>query len=342
MKQIVESMHRLCQAGQDFALATVIDRSGSVPRSVGAKMLVAGDGSSVGTVGGGIIEARVKTRALQVIKERNAAVETYQFSGVEAAEMEAICGGELKILVEWVGASSAHTAQLTAALRAVLQLHQRAWWVTVVPGPSAQTRHALVQPDGTVTGSLPADLPIERIIGAHSALMMDLPAHQVLVEPLNHTGTVFIFGAGHVSQSLAVFTHAVGFWTVVLDDRREYANRARFPDADEIIVLDSSDQALTNLLVNGESFIVIVTRGHLDDLTVLAQALRTPAGYIGMIGSKRKCALIFDALSNMGFNEEHIQRVHAPIGLAIGAQTPAEIGISITAQLIQERARLIK
>jgi xanthine dehydrogenase accessory factor len=131
----------------------------------------------------------------------------------------------------------------------------------------------------------------------------------------------------------------VGFRTVVLDDREEFADRGRFPWVDEIHVLESFERAMDGLVINDESYLVLVTRGHAHDRTVLAQALRTTAGYIGMIGSRRKREAIYAALLEAGFTPRDLERVHCPIGLDIGAETPEEIAVSILAELIQMRAR---
>ncbi len=130
----------------------------------------------------------------------------------------------------------------------------------------------------------------------------------------------------------------VDFFTVVVDDRADFANRERFPSADRIVVPDSFAGAFGDLSVDEDSYIVIMTRGHLHDRTVLEQALRTRAGYVGMIGSKKKVAETFRALQEEGFSPDDLARVHAPIGLSIGAETPEEIAMSIAAQLIQVRA----
>ena len=162
-----------------------------------------------------------------------------------------------------------------------------------------------------------------------------------LLEPVQYPGTVYIFGAGHVSQKLASLTALVGFQTVVLDDRRDYANDQRFPQADDIIVTEDMETCMKDITISGNSYLVIVTRGHAYDMAVLKQALRTDAGYIGMIASKRKRDLIYQYLRQSGIQEDELARVHSPIGIDIEAETPEEIAVSIVAELIQERARLV-
>lgn len=342
MKQIIAEMLKLLAGAEPFALATVVTRDGSAPRSTGAKMLVRQDGGIVGTVGGGILEAQVMRLAAQMIRERAATVQGYQFTGKDAADMNAICGGQVEVLVEAVDPADPQTAQVIRGLADTSVHCRKSWWVTVFDAEAAETSHTLVQPDGTAIGELPAGLSIQQVMDTQQARWLELPSQKVFIEPNRLAGTAFIFGAGHVSRSLAGFTSEVGFRTVVLDDRAEFANRERFPSADELIVVDSFEDVMRKVPIERDSFIVIVTRGHQNDLTVVVQALKTDAGYIGMIGSRRKCALTFEELRRQGFSEDDIQRIHAPIGIPIDSETPEEIGVSIVAQLIQERARMMK
>ncbi len=339
MKPIIDTMQAQLKHNQPFALATVITRNGSAPRSAGAKMLVTAKGASVGTVGGGALEANVQGLALQVIegKKPRAVIEKFEFSGREAASMDAICGGQVEVLVERVDPADPHTRAVIEGLGAAAAAHRKAWLVTSLP----DARQALVGQEGLLAGELPAGLELEQVreISLPEALRLEGARMGAMVEPVNIAGTAYIFGAGHVSRSLAGFTKAVGFWTVVLDDRAEYANAERFPTADRLVVLNSFENILAQAPLDQDSFAVIVTRGHLNDLEVLAQVLRSEAGYIGMIGSRRKVALIFEELRRRGYSEEDIRRVHAPIGLPISAETPEEIGISIVAEMIQERNR---
>ena len=169
-------------------------------------------------------------------------------------------------------------------------------------------------------------------------MVLEIAGRRILADPVSAAGTVYIFGAGHVSLALARLTTMVDFRTVVLDDRRQFASKERFPKADDVHVLENFKAALEGLFIDPNSYMVIVTRGHSHDKTVLAQALRSTAGYIGMIGSRRKRAAIYDALLAEGFTQADLDRVHSPIGLAIGAETPEEIAVSIIGELIAKRA----
>jgi xanthine dehydrogenase accessory factor len=275
-----------------------------------------------------------------VLRDHRAVVQGFKFSGKDATTMDAICGGQVDVLVEWMDGTDPGLVDLFHSLNAALDAHHKTWLISALPVPGAAPAHTLVHADGALVGVLPAGLMTEKVIETRQPIRVTLEQRDYFIEPLDLAGTAFIFGAGHVSRSLAEFTKAVGFWTVVLDDRDDYACSPRFPTADQIIVLENFTDAFQRVAVDRDSFVVIVTRGHLHDRTVLAQALRTSAGYIGMIGSRHKNGLVFDELRRQGFSDADLKRVSAPIGLAIGAETPEEIGVSIVAEMIQVRAKM--
>jgi xanthine dehydrogenase accessory factor len=159
---------------------------------------------------------------------------------------------------------------------------------------------------------------------------------EVFIEPILVAPALFIFGAGHIGQPLAKMARLAGFKIIVVDDRAEFATPDRFPGATSLVVVDFT-HAFEQLDVNENSFIVIITHGHLGDETVLAGALKTPAKYIGMIGSRSKNAVVFAHLRAQGYTQADLDRAHAPIGLPIHAQTPEEIAVSILAEVIQAR-----
>jgi xanthine dehydrogenase accessory factor len=149
--------------------------------------------------------------------------------------------------------------------------------------------------------------------------------------------TVIIFGGGHVAKAIAPITHYLGFETIILDDRPEFASRERFPDAEKIVVLKDYQDAFSSVTTDENTYMIIVTRGHTADYDVLKQALTKPHGYLGMIGSKSKVLGIYQKLLSDGFSQEELDRVYSPIGLPIFAETPEEISISIAAELIKVR-----
>jgi xanthine dehydrogenase accessory factor len=340
---IFPSIADLLARGEDLVLATIVSRSGSAPRAVGSRMVVRPDGASVGTIGGGLLEARVQELAQKVFSHGQAVLKKYSLTTQDAGQMGMVCGGVVQILVQFLDTAQPGNLELYREIAAVLEARKQARLVTAlpskleVPEPISQS---LIKDEGAIIGDL-SPAAIQTFTAQGNASQPEMISHQgklYLVESLGHEGTVYIFGAGHVSQQLAPLAKGVGFRTVVLDDRREFANRLRFPDADELIVLDSWQRALDGLEINQDSYLVLVTRGHTHDQTVLGQALATAAGYIGMIGSRRKRDAIYAALGQEGFSRQDLDRVFSPIGIAIRAETPEELAVSIVAELIQTRA----
>jgi xanthine dehydrogenase accessory factor len=161
----------------------------------------------------------------------------------------------------------------------------------------------------------------------------------IIVDRIRKMKTMYCFGAGHVAVPTAHLAALVGFRVIVLDDRQDYSNPERFPEAAKTIVVSDFDKAMDGLEIDEDSFIIIVTRGHQYDRVVLEQALKTRAGYIGMISSRRKRETIYTALMESGVKKERLEFVHSPIGLEIGGETPEEIAVSIVAELVQVRSR---
>jgi xanthine dehydrogenase accessory factor len=170
-------------------------------------------------------------------------------------------------------------------------------------------------------------------------IIEDIGDRKFFLNPWSIPETVYICGAGHVAQETAELAVKSGFRTIVLDDRDKYANRDRFPTADDVVVLDSFDDCFRKLAVTEDSYVIIATRGHRYEKTLVKQALRTRAGYIGLIGSVRKRDALFAELSGEGFSIDDLLRLYCPTGVSIQAETPVEIAVSIVAQLVLLRAR---
>lgn len=328
MKALIRSLCELLDGGETFVLATVVESSGSTPRSSGAKMAVRGNGAILGTVGGGLVEAQA-CRDARTLLDNGEADGTARLAFVDmtqelAANSDMICGGGLTVLLELVepgGPCAVALGKLDGLLRRGVR--------SALNTRFEATGEALRAVNHVITtGPLEHDVPV---------FTRDEEGMR-LVEPMIPPAPLYIFGAGHVSRFTARVAAMIGFRTVVLDDRAEYANRERFPEADEVVVLDDFADCCAGLHIDADSFIVIVTRGHLHDRNVLAEALRTEAGYIGMIGSKGKRDKVYASLLADGFAQADIDRCHSPIGLAIGAQTPEEIAVSIAAELIRVRS----
>ena len=251
---LFDEIQHLRQAGRKAALATIVQIRGSVPSFQTAKMLVRDDGSTLGSIGGGCVEAEVWAAAQDVLREEKSRIMTFDLTEDSMAESGLICGGKLEIFVE----------------------------------------------------------------------------------PILPTPKMIVFGAGHIATQVSKIATIAGFKTTIVDNRPVYANRERFPEA-EAIYSDSFESAFEALAPNENTYVVIVTRGHQEDESVLRWAVRTNARYIGMIGSKRKVRTIFQTLEKEGVTRDKLEAVCAPVGLDIGAVLPEEIAVAIVAEAIHCR-----
>ena len=250
---LFEEIVKMRRAGQRGALATIVHTNGSIPSYESSRMLVREDGSLVGTIGGGCVEAEVWAAAKEVMHNEAPRKMVFNLNNEASYDNGLICGGTVEIFVE-----------------------------------------------------------------------------PILPQPI-----LYLFGGGHVSMAVAKAASAAGFAVGVVDDREAFANPQRFPAAQEVFT--SYDDAFEKIHPNASTYLVIVTRGHKEDMRVLAWAARTDARYVGMIGSKRKVLSVYKALEQEGYKPEEFERIYAPMGLEIGALSPEEIAISIVAELIAVR-----
>ncbi|MBI2907803.1 MAG: XdhC family protein [Chloroflexi bacterium] len=341
MKEVYQEMQRLLRSGKRFATATVIATRGSTPRNVGAKMLIVGDGSFAGTVGGGCGEAEVWQEAMDALKDGKPRLVTIDLTN-DYEEEGMICGGIMDVFID-PGPKGVTEAFLEAVAR-----NEGVALATLVKGPEGEPSviqvgaKMVVLEDGTFRGHL-YDEALDRAIVQESlsALKAErcctvkaLEDIEVFIEVVERRPVLLIVGAGHVAQPVSQIGKLLGFNVVILDDRADYANVERFPEADRIIVAGFVD-TLRSFPIDDKTYIIIITRGHRYDDACLREAVRSPAQYVGMIGSRRKVKLIFDHLRQLGILETALERVHAPIGLSIGAETPEEIAVSVMAEIVQ-------
>jgi xanthine dehydrogenase accessory factor len=296
-------------------------------------MLVLADGNIVGSVGGGALEGACQAKAGELMQGSSFFAELdFTLNATDAAEQGMACGGSVSVLLHRV------EPQILALLHKMQGEYlrgKRPMLLTLLPQGDEPPR-LMVLGSGE-NGDVPAQLRAEILRKNRRVPFLTLyQGREVFVEPLMHPGVVHLAGAGHVALATAKIAAFVGFEVVVMDDRQEFANSDRYPEAREVRALDSFAACLNDL--GPDDYVIIVTRGHFHDREVLAQALRTTAGYIGMIGSRRKRAAVYESLRTEGFTDADLARVHCPIGLAIGADTPEEIGLSIVAELVQVRA----
>ncbi|MBP2663304.1 MAG: putative xanthine and dehydrogenase maturation factor, XdhC/CoxF family [Firmicutes bacterium] len=343
MKKVYKKLVQLLSAGENVVLATIFHSAGSAPRSAGAKMIICADGSIIGTVGGGRVEAETIELAKKVQTKRQSVIQPFDLTGSDAAGLGMICGGTGEILLDYLDAANDDNRLIYEAILTTMDKAQKAWLMTEVTAQTVagQTRQqCLVKKDGTIIGNFQGEPAfLEKMSSGPAKISIHADAHEdrsFIVEPIRTTGVVYLFGAGHVSQQIAKLTDMVGFITVVIDDRPAFANRERFPQSEVMVV--EHFECMPELAIDQDSYLVIVTRGHLHDQTVLEQALQTNAGYIGMIGSKKKRDNLFKSLQEKGVSSANLQRVYSPIGIDIYAETPEEIAVSIAAELIKARA----
>lgn len=334
MHQLLELLNQRLDAGESVASATIATHEGSTPRSAVSKMLRFRDGNMAGTVGGGLVEARVLEASGEVLRNGAATLLSFDLTSELAAGADMICGGRLRVFVERVEPAD---VALFRDLAALLARGSRCLLLT----DRANGTRNLLAPDQVLGADLHPEIEREaRKLGAEiqAPVFLEQDGDRWFLEPRGPAEPLGILGAGHVSRHTAQVAALAGFCVSVLDDRPEFASRERFPEAQDVGVLADFETCLEGRDLGPEASVVIVTRGHLHDKTALAQALRTRAGYIGMIGSRRKRQAIYERLLAEGFTQADLERVHCPIGLDIGAETPEEIAVSIVAELIQARA----
>jgi len=342
----INAIHPILERGEELVLATVISKSGSAPCLAGSKMIVMKDGTSLGTIGGGVLEAEGQKRAADVFQSGLSQILTFDLSGRDAASMSMICGGQVEVFLELITADPANRV-VFKALHAALHSGEKCFTISdlgTAHGEIGSICRCLVHQGNSFIGTFHHPESWLASLGEHAhrsiyPVVTTMENRRFLVERCYTPSTVFIFGAGHVSQQLALLTGNVSFHTVVLDDREEFANQKRFPSADQVLVLDSFTNCFNGLDMGADSYVVIVTRGHTHDKTVLEQALATDAGYIGMLGSRKKIVDIRKDLLADGFSEEQVNRIHCPIGDKIDAESTAEIAVSIVAELIKKKEK---
>lgn len=341
MISIYESMNKLVDRKESFVLATILEKSGSAPREEGAKMIIRKDFSIIGTIGGGLIEALTIKLSAAIFKSEEFKIESFNLSNEGAASLGMVCGGDVKILLEFVDCSD---KEMTDIYKKMIELNNsNSDFILITKISKDNRKTGLDKWICTETGFYGEEN--ERILFVSRKIREDfkktimeniaVEGESYLIEPFLKYEKVYIIGAGHVAQKIVDLTKMLSFNTIVLDDREEFANRKRFETADEVKAIPSFDNLLNYIKVDNRSYVIIVTRGHAYDKEVLAQVLKTDAKYIGMIGSKNKRNFIYNSLLNEGFTRKDLERVYSPIGIPIYADTPEEIAVSIVAELIK-------
>ncbi|GHU86952.1 hypothetical protein FACS189476_01410 [Spirochaetia bacterium] len=352
MKDMLTAMKKALLEKEALALAVITASSGSTPRGVGAKMLIASSGRIWGTIGGALPEHLAIEEGKKLIAEKKSAVRDYILHPNEAADIGAKCGGELSVFLKYIDPNDSKILSFVDSGLACIDAGESSWLIMeigdggalgiagkdeIIAWAGKAIDESITVDTGTDAGSYPADFKI---------LLEKIPAVTLregrtwFTEPLLRSGLVYVFGGGHVAQETVALLAHLGFRCVVFDDREEFTRREIFPAAEKIITGDFNSIA-ADISITGDDYIIVVTRGHAFDFQAEAFALGTRACYIGVIGSRTKLKFVSEKLEGLGFTQDEIkaERVHAPIGIDIESDTPAEIAVSIAAELILIRAK---
>ena len=329
MKDLFEAIIEKIKESKPCVLVSIIHHHGSSPRGTGSQMLVDEDGLVVGTIGGGRAEYEaIKLAQTQIVETTPYFIKRFILKKNDIEDLGMVCGGDIEVLFHLINPKNHLQTELFSQLFETIGSSQNSWLVYEVKN------NQLVEILYT------SEEPIKRIDSQH----MKPAAHywkenqtQYVSLPVNQKGKVYIFGGGHVSQALAPILIGLDFQVVIYEDREEFLTSTLFPNPINRI-FGSFDAISENIMITEEDYAVVMTRGHQADFSLECQLIETPADYLGVIGSKHKVALHKKQLRELGYSESTISRFHMPIGLAIQAETPAEIAISIAAQLIESRA----
>jgi xanthine dehydrogenase accessory factor len=333
IKELFTTILEKTSGGEPTVLATIVAEVGSSPRSAGAHMLVDKNGRVCGTIGGGTVEYKSIEYARKLLEQQQSRRKTYRLHRNDEEELGMQCGGDVDVYFQFIEGGDEKTIALMKQCLARLEEDEDLWLFIDLTSPSDWTM-ALYSVNIPLVGMELSDDDI-KTLARNNGVMVRIKDRRVYGEPINFAGRVFIFGAGHVAQALAPVLAGVGFRCVIYDNREEFVNRELFPTAYDLIIGDYDDVG-EKIGIGSRDYIVIVT--HAFDVAVLRQVISKNCAYIGVIGSKTKIAEVKKLLIQDGVGEEALNSIHAPIGLKIRSETPEEIAISITGEMIQRRA----
>ena len=331
-----------------LVLATVTTTSGSTPQKPGSSALFGQSGLISGTVGGGVLEGRVQQIAQNALQSKESGHFHFRLDNSMSNGEDALCGGKISVLVdanlnnhisvyENIRKSSADRIPgvlitMVTNLKGEKCLINRYWMTSDIKPPIPSEFFPKIEPEasGIISNSNPYD---------YRRLELNVPGKEpsslFFLEPVLPLPELVIAGAGHIGKALAHLGQILDFEVTIIDDRPEFANRQNIPDAEHIIV-DDIGKAMVNIKKTSDTYIVIVTRGHIDDANALKPCIGSEAAYVGMIGSRNKVALMHDDFIRNGWaTQQQWEKIFAPVGLEIKSKTVEEIAVSIAAQLVQ-------
>lgn len=313
MKQILTELKKLIAEGRPAMLVSIIACEGSAPRGSGARMLVSEEGQVCGTIGGGAVEKKAEGVALRLIAEKSSLLKEYKLNVKDEDDIGMICGGDVTVHYSFVPAGDGKWKNTVDTALSMIDGKEPGYFVEPLTDAAPYV-----------------------VAGGKDALSEAESGEGYFSEPLPIGERVIIFGGGHIAKELVPIIARVGFRPVIFENRPDFADRARFPDADSTIIGDFQNIA-ASIDIRPDDFIVIMTNGHVFDYYCEEQVLRYDTAYVGVIGSRSKIAAVNKRLLAAGIPQEKIDTEHKPIGIDIKAVTPEEIAVSIAAELIYER-----
>ena len=345
MKNVYLEAAALAERDEKFVLATVVNTSGSTPQKPGACLLVRSDGSTVGTLGGGCVEGDIWFAAKEALRDESKPIYKDYFLNEEIAAQDGlVCGGSMYFYIEPILDPTSH-ADLTKAIANAYDGAGSLAVATLVRSTHGTIGNKIsFYPDGKTQGTLGnKSLDDEAMKVALSCMPMGRTQRfetssgdEVFVIAYTTPPSLLLIGGGHVNVATARVAESLGFRVFVADDRQEFANKDRFPMAEKVHVGSYVD-AINQFDITPNTAIVVASRGHQFDDVALESAARTNAGYVGLIGSKRKTLLIYQSMLKNGVSVDKIKSIHAPIGLDLGGRDPSEIAISIVSEILAWR-----
>lgn len=347
MELVYREAIKLSEEKEPFVIATVVKTKGSTPQKAGAKLLVRKDGSAVGTLGGGCVEGDIWFASMETLRrQQGPEYRDYYLNEEIAARDGLVCGGSMYFFIDpqWKPNDTLKVFQNVVAAYDGERPVALATLIKVNGEKENLGSKAFIFKDGSLNGSLGTE-DRDRVASDTGLTLIDYDLNknvqladgsEIFVEAYTTPASLVLIGGGHISKAIVPLAKMLGFRIFIVDDRIEFANWDRFPEAEDIVVTDYRN-SLDRFLINPNTSIVIATRGHNFDDIALEVAAKSSAGYVGLVGSQRKVVLIYEELLNRGISLERIRDIHAPIGLDIGARSPEEIAVSIMSEIVQVR-----
>ncbi len=336
MRELFQKLNETLTMGKDAVLVTIVADSGSVPRGSGARMLVTDQGRIAGTIGGGNVEYLSIRAAEEALQKKQNSRKNFCLDQNDVADIGMICGGNVEVYFRCFYSADEGIRKLAGQAEELFLSRTPCILVTEV-SKQPDGVFSILTEDGKVYGK---EIPEELLhVKIKSPGLFTCGGRQFYLEKLVQKGCVYLFGGGHVAQQLAPLLTKCDFFCTVIEDREDFADPALFGPGVKTRCIPMEELHTLIPEITEDDYVCIMTRGHNNDYRVQYEMLKTPARYIGVIGSRKKIAGVRERLQKDGYKETDLDRITAPIGLEIGSDTPAEIAVSIAAQLILERSK---